>query len=228
MWIDDTVLERCREPLVVSTWIPETPMVVLGSSNQAAVEADEERCRADGVPILKRYGGGGTVLLYSGCLVVSVGAWVRQHFQNGLYFDRLNRAVIATLAGRWPVFAGLAQRGLSDIALGERKVAGTSLFRSRNYLLYQASLLVRLDHAAIGRYLRHPSREPDYRKGRTHADFLAGLADLDPAATVPACLTEMASRLPRELQLSLGDELVAPVPEQWGHLLARAGRGASG
>src|SRR4051812_5844165 len=100
MWIDDVILKRCGERMAIDSWIPEHPLVVLGSSNQSNVEVEEGLCAADGVPILKRYGGGGTVLLYDGCLVVSVGAWVRQHFQNKLYFSALNQAVINTLAQR--------------------------------------------------------------------------------------------------------------------------------
>src|SRR5690606_4412899 len=131
-----------------------------------------------GVPILRRYGGGGTVVLYHGCAVASVGMWVKRDFHNQLYFERLNEALIRTLEGMGLKAGTLAQNGISDIVAGEKKVVGTSLFRSRNYLLYQASILVSADLSLIERYLRHPSQEPEYRRGRTHASFLSGLADL--------------------------------------------------
>ena len=169
MWIDDDVLRRCDEAVALTVFVPATPIVVLGSANVAEREADVEACAAAQVPVLKRYGGGGAVVLHDGCVVVSLGCWVRQHFQNKLYFERVNAAVIDALALAWPPLAGLTQRGLSDVVFGDRKVAGTSLFRSRNYLLYQASLLVDPKLALIERFLRHPSREPDYRAGRAHA-----------------------------------------------------------
>lgn len=221
MWIDDQILRRSDESLALSCWIPSSPLVVLGSSNQATLEVDEERCARDDVPVLKRYGGGGTVLLYDGCIVVSCGAWVRQHFQNGFYFQSLNQAVIDCLAEQWPACAALTQRGLSDIALADKKLAGTSLFRSRNYLLYQASLLVEIDSEKISRYLKHPSREPEYRGGRTHRDFLLGVSDLEATASPEACRQLFETRLVHHLQRTLGDELVAPFDDQIPGLLRR-------
>jgi lipoate---protein ligase len=79
-------------------------VVVLGSSNQPDVEVQVNNCQRDGIPILKRYGGGGTVLLYDGCVIVSLGLWVRQHYQNKLYFECLNQAVIEALGRRWSIF----------------------------------------------------------------------------------------------------------------------------
>lgn len=225
MWIDDDLLRRCAEPVATSTWVPKSPMVVLGSSNDPAAEVDVEACGRDGVPILKRYGGGGTVLLYAGCVVVSVGTWVRQHFQNKLYFHLLNQAVIECLAARWPRLLHLGQKGLSDITLEDRKVAGTSLFRSRNYLLYQASILVHLDTVAIARYLKHPTREPDYRAGRKHHEFLVGLGEVEPALTVEACHVQLAQHLDEVVARVIGDELVAPEPAQFAGLLRRAEHG---
>ena len=61
-------------------------MVVLGNSNKSEKECYQESCEADGVPVLKRYGGGGTVVLHDGCLVVSFGFWVRDYFENDYYF----------------------------------------------------------------------------------------------------------------------------------------------
>ncbi len=222
MWIDDDILQRCEERLALQCFLPESPMVVLGASNVAADEVNEDHCREDDVPVLRRYGGGGTVLLYSGSLVVSVGTWVRQHYQNKLYFQALNKAVIDALAERWPALSRLGQNGLSDITHGDRKVAGTSLFRSRNYLLYQASLLAELDVTAIQRYLKHPTKEPDYRARRDHRSFLSSLAEIVPDFSVPAALMALQKDLPRTLAATLGEELVDPFPEQFENLKIRA------
>lgn len=219
MWIDDDILRRAAEPMALHCFVPSRPFVILGSSNVAEVEANVEACTSDGVPILKRYGGGGTVVLYEGSAVVSLGLWVRQHFQNKLYFELLNGAVIDALALRWPNLARLSQNGLSDIVDGDRKVAGTSLFRSRNYLLYQASILVDLDLARIARYLRHPSREPDYRKGRRHADFLKGLG-----VGTAACAAQLQTAMPAALAARLAGELIEPQREQIASLHARVVR----
>lgn len=222
MWIDDDILARCDEKLALACFVPETPMVVLGSSNVAATEVHERNCQDDDVPVLKRYGGGGTVLLYPGSIVVSLGTWVKQHYQNKLYFKALNQAVIDALATRWPALKDLGQNGLSDITFGDKKVAGTSLFRSRNYLLYQASILADLDVAAIQRYLKHPTKEPDYRGKRDHKAFLTSLGEIVPEFSLPAALTTLAADLPRTLAANLGDEWVEPFPAQFDNLRQRA------
>lgn len=224
MWIDDDILARCSEPLALNVFVPAQPIVVLGAANDAAREADVEACAASGIPIVKRYGGGGTVLLHDGCVVVSLGVWVRQHYQNRFYFELVNGAVIDALAGAWPGLEELAQRGLSDLVHGDRKVGGTSLFRSRNYLLYQASLLVDARRELIARHLRHPSREPDYRAGRSHGDFIVGLGELRPGLEPGACAAHLAHDLPDALRARLGGELVEPRPEQFDGLLQRVNR----
>ncbi len=221
MWIDDDILKQAHLPYAQATWEPGDVSVVLGSSNDPELECDLAACAVDGVPVLRRYGGGGTVVLHPGCVVVSIGTWVAHFYRNDVYFRLLNQAVIDCLAGAWPQLSSLGQRGLSDICFGEQKVAGTSLFRSRNYLLYQASILVAPDLALIEKYLRHPSKEPDYRRGRGHADFVTGLTAV--------CAAPVADVL-QQLQLladfvvpALGKETVAPVAEQIQHLLRRAG-----
>ncbi len=218
---------RCGELLAHSVWVPRQPVVVLGSSNHPDTEVLEESCLADGIPILKRYGGGGTVLLYDGCVIVSVGLWVKQLYQNKLYFERLNQSVINSLSKQWPAFRDLGQRGLSDITFGDLKVAGTSLFRSRNYLLYQASILVDLNHDLINRYLKHPSKEPDYRLGRTHQDFLKGLSDFHQDATPSLCADVLDRWLPNQVKEIMGSELLSPIPEQFSALEARVQRASS-
>ena len=223
MWIDDQILKRCRETMVCHCWVPSGLTVVLGASNQPDVEVNIDECHKDDVPILKRYGGGGTVVLHSGCVVISLGCWVSQHYQNKLYFEMINKAVISALAVKWPMLGAMGQNGLSDLTYGDNKVAGTSLFRSRNYLLYQASILVDAQVNLIGKYLRHPSREPEYRKGRTHGAFLLGLSEVEPQINSDDCLVQLQQLLPGQLQAVMGSQLIDSRPEQWAGLLSRAG-----
>lgn len=221
MWIDDKLLRRCDEQMVLSTWVPSATMVVLGSSNKACKEVKQSECVEDGVPILKRYGGGGTVVLHSGCVVVSLGIWVAHYYDNTRYFRVINDAVIKTLRSEWSDLSDLGQDGLSDLTYGARKVAGTSLFRSRNYLLYQASLLVDPKVDLMERYLQHPSREPEYRQGKSHRDFVSGLADYVSSVTPQELDKLLARNLMPQLTSALDGELIPAAPDQCQHLYKR-------
>lgn len=223
MWIDDQVLALYEKQLELKVYRPDFTAVVLGSSNKPDVEANETYCSENDIPILKRYGGGGTVVLYPGCVVVSAGMWVRQQFQNQEYFRMINQSLINVLAGLDGKLAGLDQRGLSDIAFEGRKIAGTSLFRSRNYLLYQGSVIVEPNLDLINNCLRHPSKEPDYRGGRSHGAFMTSLQAVA-GLSATAVDTELNKNLAQELSRVLGDELIAPDAAQFPALRARLAR----
>lgn len=220
MWIDDQVIERCRQKLVVSSWIPDEEIVVLGRSNNQEEEVYVDRCQQESVPILKRYGGGGTVLLSSGCVVVTVGAWVSHLYKNDMYFDILNQSLIESLQARFNDVS-FRQRGYSDIVCGDRKFVGTSLFRSRNYLLYQASILVDADIDRVSHFLRHPSKEPDYRKSRDHREFLICLNELDPDFDSKECLSLLGRHLEGKVLKNLESEFIEPNVSHVPHLLKR-------
>ncbi len=84
-----------------------------------------------------------------------------------------------------PLVPGVARCGTSDLAYGAagqgrlKKFSGNSLRVKRSHLLYHGTLLYDFDLALIERLLAHPPREPDYRAGRPHQQFVANL----PAAT---------------------------------------------
>lgn len=208
MWIDRLILDRCLQKYVIEVWVPDRVLVVLGSSNEAHKEIDVERCNTDGVEVFKRRGGGGAVVLYPGCVILSVGAWVKRPFDNSFYFERLNLSILRTLLAIASDFATAKQMGISDIAINDRKFCGTSLFRSREFLLFQASLIVDLDSQLIARYLKHPSREPGYRRGRTHDNFLIGLNQIVEGLTVNYLETYFKKAYPKYFLDALGDEIV--------------------
>jgi len=224
MWIDDQILRRCQANIASSVWRPDKTIVVLGSSNKVESEVVHQNCIQDGVAVLRRYGGGGTVVLYPGCVIVSLGVWVKRQFYNDLYFRLLNQAVIEVLKKRVDGGVDLSQNGISDIVSCDRKFCGTSMFRSRNYLLYQASIICDLDLSLVDRYLQHPSKEPEYRANRSHKDFLVGLLDLHPELTTDVVCDVMSSSLTDEVQNSLGEEYCSVAEEQVSCLIDRVNR----
>lgn len=211
MIIDDVLLERAQQPLCASVWTPDQPLVVLGRSNDKA-EVHSDWCSEQRVSVTQRYGGGGTVVLYPGCIVVSVGAWMQHRFQNEDYFRKINQAVLDIIAEQQPDLAPyLDQRGISDLTVADKKFGGTSLFRSKRYLVYQASLIVDADFDLIRRALPMPSRMPSYRLERSHEDFLVGLAEAGARTTkargrAPS-IFRLVSRFRAQLLPSLNNHL---------------------
>jgi lipoate-protein ligase A len=145
----------------------------MGAGGKAEQDVITEQAERDAVPVMRRRGGGGTVVLSPGQVVLALVAEVASPFQNLKYFRAINhwfRLALQTLG-----VTGVEDRGISDLAIRDKKILGTSLYRRRRILFYQASLLVDNDLALFDRYLRFPSRVPDYREGRDHLEFCTNL-----------------------------------------------------
>lgn len=170
---DFEALERFgREGPFVWLWEPEGITCVLGAGTPER-DVDLALCAVTEVPVYRRKGGGGAVVLSPGNLIISAcydGS--RRQFATQ-WIGPIAEAIVRALQS-----VGLAEarvRGLGDVAVGERKVLGSSLYSRRDVALYQGSLLVASDLELIPRYLPHPSREPDYRRGRAHLEFVTTL-----------------------------------------------------
>ena len=145
----------------------------MGAGGKVEADVFAEQVELDRVPVLRRRGGGGSVVLSPGQAVLALVTEVSSPFQNRTYFRAINhwfRIALQALG-----VSGVEDRGISDLAIGGRKILGTSLYRRRKVLFYQASLLVDNDLSLFDRYLRFPSRVPDYREGRGHLEFCTNL-----------------------------------------------------
>ena len=183
MWMDNWVLNLPEKlwpkypldslknhPFLFRFFETKRDVVVLSSSNKPDIEANIEECKKHNVPILRRRGGGGTVVLGEGCLILTFAFYAKDVFGNSRYFQMINQLWIDAL-----IDAGcpqLSQNGISDISFQNKKIAGTSIFRKKHLLVYQGSVLVHPKMELISKLLAHPSREPDYRNGRDHKEFL--------------------------------------------------------
>jgi lipoate-protein ligase A len=149
--------------------------VVLGRSSQREVEANVAACEADGVPIVRRSSGGCAVVVGSGCLMYSVVlSYARQPHLH--HIDEAHRFVLGHVGeALLELLDGVKFDGTSDLTWQGRKFSGNSLRAKRTHLLYHGTILYGFPLERIGRYLRRPPREPEYRAGRNHAEFLTNV-----------------------------------------------------
>jgi len=149
--------------------------VVLGAGGQIAADVDESACAANGVPILRRASGGGTVLLGRGCLLFSL-ILAYEHDSALRDVNSSYRYILGRMAAAFrPLAEHLEHVGTSDLAIGGLKVSGNAQQRKRHYLLHHGSILYSFDCSLMTRYLRMPERQPPYRESRTHEAFVTNL-----------------------------------------------------
>jgi lipoate-protein ligase A len=184
---DETLLDWCESGAGNETllfWEPRETFVVIGYANKVATEVNVAACEANGVPIFRRCSGGGAVVQMPGGLNYSLILRITEtgHTRNitaaNQFIMEKNRAAIANTfrqsAIRNPQSA-ISVRGHTDLCLGDLKFAGNSQRRRKHFLLFHGTVLLNCDLKRISELLLMPSQQPDYRAGRTHAEFVTNL-----------------------------------------------------
>lgn len=156
-------------------WIPDKSYIVLGASNNAKSAVNEEPTLRDNITVLKRRTGGQTVMLTPKNLIISAVITDESVMKPKDVFNRFNNHIISAIAKNHT--KKFTTRGISDIALGEMKILGSSMYRGKEKLFYHAVLNFSEPSTTFQKYLKHPSNEPDYRRGRMHHEFVTSLKE---------------------------------------------------
>ncbi|UCH94219.1 MAG: lipoate--protein ligase family protein [Candidatus Aminicenantes bacterium] len=170
---DVELLENSTSTYRYMIWEPEYLCIVLGQSNQPDQSVYAERAAVDGVPVYKRPSGGETVVLSPKTLVISILKREIGLRSPRLYFSAYNEKIIQALRGLG--VKNLSAKGISDICIGDQKILGSSIYRDKDRVFYHGVLNRAESVDLIERYLKHPLREPEYRDGRSHRDFVTSL-----------------------------------------------------
>ncbi len=169
--------------------------VVLGAGGSVAIDLDREACERDGVPILRRSSGGGTVLLGRGCFLFSLIVNHRRAAElrdvNASY-----RWILGRVREALSTFADVQHAGISDLAIAGVKFSGNAQQRKARTVLHHGTVLYDFDLPAVAKYLKPPERMPAYREGRLHEDFVRNLPGK--REEIVARLTEVFQAMPGE------------------------------
>jgi lipoate-protein ligase A len=177
---DEALLERMEaDPSTeacLRVWQAKEPFVVLGHSNRLLAEVNVALCNQDKMPVLRRVSGGGTVVQGPGCLNYSLllrGGPQRLKTIAGTfsYVLQRHRRVVNELLRATRVRI----QGISDLTIDGVKFSGNAQYRKSNCVLVHGTFLLKFELALIERYLRQPARQPAYRQGRPHAQFVTNL-----------------------------------------------------
>jgi lipoate-protein ligase A len=156
-----------------SVWRPDKTYVVLGRANNVAASLVTNNILEDNVEVLKRPSGGETVILTPNMLVYSAKMRFDKTTNTKATFSKINKSLIKHLLDIG--IDNLSSKGISDLSIGAKKIAGSSMYLQKDIIFYHAVLNISENPSLISRYLRHPSKEPDYREGRSHEEFVTSL-----------------------------------------------------
>lgn len=207
--LDEALLERVNaEPSAacLRTWRPEQLFVVLGRSNQEQTEVNLEACVAAGIPVFRRASGGGTVIVGPGCLCYSLVLPLRDAHRS-LGVSRVTAGIMShTAAALSQLLPGIEVRGTSDLALNGSKFSGNAQRWLRKAFIHHGTLLSNFDLSLCETFLKHPSREPDYRHSRRHLDFITNIPLT--VGVLQDCLSSTWHAVPAEVPNAVLDEAV--------------------
>lgn len=177
--VDEALLDEIEHqggPPTLRIWEPATVGVVLGASGRLQQEVHLDACQEDGVPIYRRASGGGTVVIGPGALNLTVvlplsadPRFVAVDFAQRFVLGRVAEAL------RDRDHLPVEVQGSGDLTIGHRKFSGSAQRRLRHHFLVHATILYQFPLPLISRYTTLPLRQPEYRAGRTHDDFVTNL-----------------------------------------------------
>jgi lipoate---protein ligase len=196
-WADASVAEHAmtaedaKSLEVLRLWEMPQPCVVLGRSSRIDQEVHVDRCREDGVPVLRRMSGGATIVAGPGCLMYSVLLSLDARPEcrsldvaHRFVMERTRDGVVGALRSQGSdaqvEIRGICDLTLVDSSFGDRKISGNSLRVKRHWLMYHGTLLLDMPLEWISRYLSTPPKQPEYRERRSHDAFVASLENRVP------------------------------------------------
>ncbi len=148
-----------------------TPSIVMGISGKPDELIDQDKLAERPLPVIKRFSGGGTVIVDEDTLFVTF------IFQKDFHpFPAFPEPIMKWTGALYHSFFPALTLRENDYVIGDRKCGGNAQYIKKDRWLHHTSFLWNFKSAHMD-YLLHPKKTPIYRSGRSHQDFLCGLEE---------------------------------------------------
>lgn len=169
-----------------------TPAIVMGISGKPDLLLDKPKIIRDNIPVIKRFSGGGTVVVDPSTLFVSF-IFQKETHNFPLFPEPIYRWSEDFYKKAWkhPEFTFRE----NDYVLGNTKCGGNAQYIRKNRFLHHTTFLWDYSPSAM-EYLLLPPKSPPYRKDRPHSEFLCKLKDHFPSkkSLTNAIIAELSTR----------------------------------
>ncbi|KAL6859366.1 hypothetical protein ACP4OV_017625 [Aristida adscensionis] len=220
--LEERLLRRTADNWCVINDGTAPPTIVMGVSGRVSELVEIQPVLRDRVPVVRRFSGGGTVIVDQGTVFVTL--ICNKAAVTGLQpFPRDIMSWTGKLYGK--VFDGygefhLRENGMPQLntvidirykyyAFNHHKFGGNAQSITKNRWVHHTSFLWDYDVKNM-EYLKIPKRAPEYRLARNHTDFLCRMKDFMPSRSVftdgiVTALREHFSVQPTDLETVLSD-----------------------
>lgn len=148
------------------------PAIVLGISGKVEELVDENVWEKKPIPLIRRFSGGGTVIVDEKTLFISFLFQTEEHEVHP-YPEPILRWSEELYKECLPPSFHLRE---NDYAIGVKKCGGNAQYIRKNNWVHHTTFLWDYSPEKMA-YLLHPKKTPSYREGRSHTDFLTPLCN---------------------------------------------------
>jgi lipoate-protein ligase A len=178
----------------------------MGISGRPEELLHTDRVRTDQIPVIKRFSGGGTVIVDESTLFISF-LFAKDTLSVAPFPEPLLRWSADLYSQSWQIPDFHLRE--NDYAIGHKKCGGNAQYIRKDRWLHHTSFLWDYSDANM-EYLQLPQKRPKYRADRPHSDFLCRLKEFaaSPQTLIEQLKAELVKRLyitdisPQELTLA--------------------------
>ncbi len=150
-----------------------TRAIVMGISGKPELLLNVDRVSQDQIPVIKRFSGGGTVIVDENTLFVTFICQKEIH-SFAAYPEPIMKWSEEIYQSVFPQEHFSLRE--NDFVFGEKKFGGNAQYIKKDRWLHHTSFLWDY-HKENMDYLLHPKKTPTYRKERPHTEFLCTLRE---------------------------------------------------
>jgi len=171
------------------------PAIVMGISGKLEKLVDLNQLKKDPIPLIRRFSGGGTVVVDENTLFISF-IISKKDLDLTPYPEPILRWSSELYSAAWqiPDFRLIE----NDYAICDKKCGGNAQYLRKERWIHHTSFLWDFKETQMERLLM-PEKIPSYRKNRPHTDFLCKLKDHHPS--VDSLLSSLKKELKKRFDL---------------------------